>query len=130
MILLPFAEHFVVNPSEEKCINHLDGNKLNNKVENLEWSSYSKNMKHSYDTGLHKPYDMKGENNPCAKLDEEKVAFIRKVYQLKGISQRKLALYFGVSQKVIHNVVNKRSWTMVDELGPMSKEEYYYYKNM
>ena len=43
---------FFDNTNNEPCINHIDGNKLNNNLENLEWISYSGNMKHAFKTGL------------------------------------------------------------------------------
>ena len=45
------AEHFL-KPSEYKVVNHIDGNKENNSVDNLEWCSHSANRKHACDTGL------------------------------------------------------------------------------
>lgn len=41
------AETYIINNDNYKCVNHKDGNKLNNNIENLEWCSYSKNMIHS-----------------------------------------------------------------------------------
>ena len=49
------AKAFIPNPEWKRCINHKDGNKGNNFVDNLEWVSHSENMLHAYDTGLRKP---------------------------------------------------------------------------
>ena len=46
------AQAFLPNPSGLKCINHIDGNKLNNSLDNLEWCSYSYNIQHAYDNCL------------------------------------------------------------------------------
>lgn len=48
-------EAFVPNPNNYSCINHRDGNKLNNSLTNLEWCSYSYNNKEAYRLGLKKP---------------------------------------------------------------------------
>ena len=46
------AETFIDNPLARKEINHIDGNKHNNHVSNLEWCSREENLKHAYKTGL------------------------------------------------------------------------------
>ena len=48
------ALSFIPNPENKRCVNHIDGNKLNNKVSNLEWITHSDNHKHAYRTGLRK----------------------------------------------------------------------------
>lgn len=61
------AEAFIPNPNELPQINHIDGNKENNNVKNLEWVNNSQNMIHAYRTGLETPhptYGMRGHKNP------------------------------------------------------------------
>ncbi len=56
------AQAFVPNPNGKPCINHIDGNPLNNHYTNLEWCTHSENIKHAYKNGLIKPkhpYDQK-----------------------------------------------------------------------
>lgn len=48
------AETFIPNPENKLTVNHIDGNKLNNDLSNLEWASYSENIAHAHRTGLNK----------------------------------------------------------------------------
>lgn len=61
------AEAFILNPDNKPCVNHIDGNKLNYALSNLEWATVRENNQHAYDNGLNysktKPiaqYDLEG----------------------------------------------------------------------
>ena len=58
------AEAFIPNPYNKETVNHIDGNKKNNTIDNLEWATQSENNYHMWKTGLVKAYDRRGINNP------------------------------------------------------------------
>lgn len=51
------AIHFIPNPNNYKCVNHIDGNKLNYSLDNLEWCTHSQNTTHAFKIGLMKDPD-------------------------------------------------------------------------
>lgn len=94
---------FIENPNNLPEVNHKDGNKSNNHVDNLEWCTPSENGKHAHKMGL--SYVYYGESHPCAKLTNEQVHQIRKMYNEEHISQQKIADFFSVSQITVSRII-------------------------
>lgn len=56
------AETFLIKDESRKFVNHIDGNKANNLLSNLEWCTHKENMQHSWDLGLNKVSEKSREN--------------------------------------------------------------------
>ena len=107
------AETFIPNPDDKPEVNHKDGNKLNNCVDNLEWMTGAENTRHAYQTGLAKA--KAGTDNYCAKLTEDDVRYIREHYipRSSEYGARALGRKFDVNHKRILMIINGISYKNV-----------------
>lgn len=104
-------------------VNHIDGNKHNNNLSNLEYVTQSENIKHAFLIGIQ---NHKGEKNPAHKLTAADVREIRKLSEERKISQRKLARMYSTSQGNISKIINRKKWSCVEEAFPPYKREYHF----
>ena len=65
------AEAFISNPQNKPCVNHIDGNKQNNNVNNLEWVTRSENLLHAYKKGL-RTVSQKQIDRMCKLVEKKK----------------------------------------------------------
>lgn len=110
------AIHFIPNPDNLPEVNHKDGNKLNNSIENLEWCTHKENMQHAHNNGLIK--SPKGKNHhmfgkfgsTCrnSKLDETKVLEIRAIGKTKTLKE--ISIIYNTSIGLISRVLNRKEW--------------------
>lgn len=102
------AQAFIPNPLNLEFVNHINGIKTDNRVENLEWVTRQQNEDHAFGTGLK---NSTGSHNQMAKLDEEKVRLIK---QSKGIlKSRELALVYQVHEATITRIWKGTIWKHV-----------------
>ena len=100
------AETFLMNPNNLKQVNHINGNKEDNSVENLEWCTQEYNNFHAYNTHLLNRY----EDRPEAKLTKEKVLLIPELIS-QGATTDDLKNLFQVSRRCIDNIFEGKNWT-------------------
>ena len=99
------AEAFIPNPNNYSDVNHVDGNRQNNCLSNLEWCTHSENIKHSYKLENRSAL---GENNAKCKTNEKIVNEICKYLELGFKSSYIRDL--GYDYNLIRAIKQKRNW--------------------
>lgn len=102
------ALNFLENKNNLPEVNHKDSNRLNNKLNNLEWCTKEYNIKYSF---THGNASNKGLRNPNSKLNEFDVKAIRNLHKTNRFYNTQIAKIFNVSSSSIDNIINEVTWS-------------------
>jgi len=100
------ATAFHENVENKEQVNHINGNKLDNSVNNLEWVTRSENQLHSIRIGLR---HTRGENNSQCKLTSEQVIEIRNSKE----RNKDIAKKYNISYATVCDIQRRRSWAHI-----------------
>lgn len=88
-------------------VNHIDGNKLNNHIDNLEWTTCSENVRHAFEIGLK---TQSGENNNLSKLSEKQVLEIIDLLLSKKYSGAEIDRMYGLCKDYANSIRRHERW--------------------
>lgn len=103
------AVNFIPNPDEKEQVNHLDGNKSNNSVSNLEWSTRKENMAHAVELGLM----ARGEKHWKSSLTKDEVKVIKNLLKTKLFNNQQIAVLVNQSRQTISRIKHEKRWAHV-----------------
>ena len=109
------AETFIPNPHNLPEVNHKDGNKWNNCVDNLEWVSKSDNAKHAFDLGLRNVsgYTRYKVSQSAHRFSADEIEEIEQMYS-NGMTKQEIADKIGCCSSVICNILNGKTYREIE----------------
>jgi hypothetical protein len=101
---------FIGDRADMQC-NHKDGNRSNNRIENLEWMTSKENVNYSFDVlGKKMP---RGQQNPVSIFQDKDIYYIRGSYDGTRGSISKIAKEMNANPQTIANIIQRKSWTHI-----------------
>lgn len=101
---------FIKNNKNKPEVNHIDGDKSNNKVMNLEWCTTQENIIHAHTTGLAKS---KGEYNSQNVYSEKQIIKVCELLSENNMSMREISKFTDVGYSVVNSILHGKSWNHI-----------------
>lgn len=115
------AQTFLPNPDNLATVNHKNGIKTDNNVENLEWVTYKQNSAHAWDTGL---YDRcRGEGNNTAAYEEQVIVRACELLQTGDYTRAEVASALGLPYTRVRDLVDRGAWSHVSRNYTLNPKE-------
>lgn len=119
------AKAFISNPYDLPEVNHIDGDKENNCVDNLEWASSKYNTHHAWNNNLCTNY---GEKSHLNKYKEDTIVHICELL-MSGMQPKEISKITGLSQTMISDIREKKIWRHVTKRYKFPKRSIFNYNS-
>lgn len=97
------AKAFISNPENKQAVNHIDGNRINNKIENLEWVTPKENVIHSFKFGLRKICKQVPKKTILTDFQVSQIGKLREFYTVSQIAK-----LFNIEYQSLKNIIHKK----------------------
>jgi hypothetical protein len=111
LLMLAFSP---VSNSDDLDVNHIDGNKKNNSLDNLEWLTPQANTRHArLVLNAWGERQVRGERVAGSKLTADKVREIRRLRE-SGMTYKSIGQRFGINLASVHKITSRQTWAHIE----------------
>ena len=99
-----------IDNMEQMQVNHINGNKHDNRLENLEWVTAEENLRHARQTGLNKTFGQIGEKHPNNRISEQNTKKIIQLFKEGKCPKEILQQIPCATKNIINSIIHNRTW--------------------